>query len=193
MSPEGGAANDVIVTTTGAYSIDYEAGYEARKERMRRPGAAGGPSQLLKPRAAGVPGAEDASPGIGNSASGYPQASVSRSELIQNIEDKYDLERSRSRSRSKEAIRHSGYQQDSNAYPQPRRYAPQPQMAEQMPVNPNQFGNVQNLFRIDDVDQPRNNTDMKSNSQLSMEPRREVSRGRVPDDSVAGTNANAAD
>lgn len=103
---------DMIVTATGAYSIDYDAEYEARKDRRQ------GKGSLERMRAppvgssSGLPGAgipagrtigqtDSLSPGIVSNASGYP-GSLSRSELIQNIENNYDKERSRSRSRSKE-------------------------------------------------------------------------------------------
>ena len=118
ISPEN--RNEMIVTATGAYSIDYEAGYEARKERMRGGGV------VHTDASRNLAGNDSLSPGIASHASGYP-ASLNRYELINNIGEKYDQERSRSksgdgRSRSREAAGRDAL--DSNPQPQPRRYAP---------------------------------------------------------------------
>ena len=106
VSPENN--QEIIVTATGAYSIDYDAEYEARKKGSleRRAAAYGYPRNSGMPDPGTIRGGtigqtDSLSPGIVSKTSGYP-GSLSRSELIQNIENNYDIERSRSRSRSKE-------------------------------------------------------------------------------------------
>jgi len=125
----------VIVTATGAYSIDYDAGYEARKERT--PGAGGtdkyekyggantsanyGRSGRtgLSPTEAHSPGA---SGGMGYLGAGAG-AGVSRSELIQNCESNYERERSRS-GETRRLAQGSESHGRGTQEPQPRRYAP---------------------------------------------------------------------
>lgn len=79
-SKTDGARHGVVVTTTGAYSVDFEAAYAARKYDQRQ-GRAPDADQTSRSR---------------SKSPGYAPRDVSREALIQNCENKFMRERSKS-------------------------------------------------------------------------------------------------